>query len=532
MTGLRGSGIPVPLFVDMVRPWVDRAEISALIRPGVYTGIKSTPAKFITTYGLLSRRDFCDRDETDQATRSFLLYALGETIFRTKSGTIHAGLIQAFHDLDAVSSYDWSGAGLAFLYKFLDLTCRKRKDFGGYTFALLVWAYERRILLCTRRSRPRTVRLPLMARWSDFDLRTERRRTVARLLSWIDTQSLGQISFRWDDLEFGPDYAYVTRIQGQQCVLTGPCMRAWYLGDRGFTGVSATHWTPGEIPVSMFAVRVMPLSDIRRDLTRRFAPRDVWDHTGGRARYLSTLLTPLDPPEVAMDVDPTDDVFSAEAVAAVFGQEEIPEGSLRSARTSDFFDGARARTSMSEPSYYAGESSGVAQPERLRLGTPFPILGRDFPVIHYGEAGVAYSGIETAPSVFTSRMPFDPPDALHTSRETCTDYMGLSGYFREQLTLRCAGHLSDLHANEQRFSESQRDADARVGHVYRERDAHWSERVRVETEGRLAVEEMTRVEAAGRLATEEGRRVAEEALSAERASHLRDFEDFWGFPPH
>ncbi|XP_065851666.1 uncharacterized protein [Euphorbia lathyris] len=469
LTGLRGSGTPVPLFFDMVRPRVDLAEISDLIRPRVYTGVKATPAKFVTTFGLLSRRDFYDRDDTDRATRSFLLYALGETIFRTQSGTIHAGLIQAFRDLDAVSSYDWAGAGLAFLYKFLDLTCRKHKDFGGYTFALLVWAYERRILPSTRRSRPRTVTLPLMARWSDFDLHTERRRTVARLLLWIDTRSLGQISFRWDDLDFGPDYAYVTRIQGQQRVLTGPCVRAWYLGDRSFTGVSTTYWTPGEIPVSMFAMRVMPLQEIRGELTHRFVPRDVWDHVGGRAHYLSTLLTPMGPPEVAMDVDLTDDVFSAAAVAGVFGLEEVPEGSLRSARTSDFFDGTRARTSAGEPSYYVGESSGVVRPERLHLGAPFPIPGREYSMVHYGEEGVAYSGVETAPPVFTSMVLFDPPDALHTLRETCTDLVGLSDYLREQLNLRCASHLSDLHANDQRFSESQWDADARVGHVYRER---------------------------------------------------------------
>ncbi|XP_065860062.1 uncharacterized protein [Euphorbia lathyris] len=285
-------------------------------------------------------------------------------------------------------------------------------------------------------------------------------------------RSMTGISFRWDDLDFGPDYAYVTRIQGQQCVLTGPCVRAWYLGNQSFTGVSATHWTPGEILVSMFTVRIMSLQEIRSELTRRFVARDVWDHAGRRAHYLSTLLTLLDPPEVAMDMDPADDVFSAAAVAGVFRLEEVPEGSLRSAWTSDFFDGTRARTSVSEASYYAGESSGAARPEQLRLGTPFPIPERDFSTVHYGEAGVAYSSVETAPSVFTSRMPFDPPDALHTSRETCTDYMGLSGYFREQLNLRCAGHLSALHANEQRFSESQRDVDARVGHVYRERNAH------------------------------------------------------------
>ncbi|XP_065862918.1 protein MAIN-LIKE 1-like [Euphorbia lathyris] len=138
LTGLRGSDTLVPLYYDMVRPEVDLDEMDALISPGVYTGVRSTPAKFVTTFGLLSRRDFCDRDDTDRATRSFLLYALGETVFRTQSGTIHAGLIQAFRDIDAVSSYDWAGASLAYLYRFLDLTCRQRKDFGGYTFALLV----------------------------------------------------------------------------------------------------------------------------------------------------------------------------------------------------------------------------------------------------------------------------------------------------------------------------------------------------------------------------------------------------------
>ncbi|XP_065876343.1 uncharacterized protein [Euphorbia lathyris] len=205
-----------------------------------------------------------------------------------------------------------------------------------------VWAYERRILPSQSRHRSRVPRLPLMTRWREFDLGTEKRRTVARLLDWIDSRTLGQIKFRWDDLDFGPDYAYVTLIQEQECVLTGPCVRAWYLGDRGITGIRASHWSPGEIPVSMFAVRTMPLSVIRQDLTRRFVGREVWVHAGGRDLYLSTLLSTRDAPAVAMDVDPVADVFSWEAVAAVFGQEEVPEGSWRSAHLSDFFDGARA----------------------------------------------------------------------------------------------------------------------------------------------------------------------------------------------
>ncbi|XP_065876337.1 uncharacterized protein [Euphorbia lathyris] len=357
LTGLRGSSTPVPFCFDMIRPRVDRARLAALIGPGVYPGAKSSPAKFISTASLLSRRDFCETDDADLAVRSFLVYTLSEMIFRAKSGKVHAGLIQAFSDLDAAASYDWAGAGLAFIYKFLDLTCWKRKDFGGYTFALLVcvhpglvlsiffmqvWAYERRILPSQSRHRSRVPRLPLMTRWREFDLGTEKRRTVARLLDWIDSRTLGQIKFRWDDLDFGPDYAYVTLIQEQECVLTGPCVRAWYLGDRGITGIRASHWSPGEIPVSMFAVRTMPLSVIRQDLTRRFVGREVWVHAGGRDLYLSTLLSTRDAPAVAMDVDPVADVFSWEAVAAVFGQEEVPEGSWRSAHLSDFFDGARA----------------------------------------------------------------------------------------------------------------------------------------------------------------------------------------------
>ncbi|XP_065863833.1 uncharacterized protein [Euphorbia lathyris] len=545
LTGLRGSSTPVPFHFDLMQPRVDLARLAALIGPGVCLGARSTPAKFISTASLLSRRDFCETDDTDLAVRSFLVYTLSETIFHTKGGKVHAGLIQALSDLDTAASYDWAGAGLAFLYKFLDLTCRKRKDFGGYTFALLVWAYERRILPSQSRPRPRVPRLPLMTRWRDFDLGTERRRTVARLLDW----TLGQIKFRWDDLDFGPDYMYVSVIQEQQCVLTGPCVRAWYLGDRGITGVSDAHWTPGEIPVSMFVVRTMPLSVIRQDLTRRFVGREVWVHTGGRDPYLSTLLSARDAPAAAMEVDPVADVFSREAVAVVFGQEEVPEGSWRNAHLSDFFDGTRAQTSAGEPPYYIGESSSAARLERSSFCVPVPDYGRDFATV----SGAAYAGVEMAPPLFTSWVPFDPPDASQTTRETCTDYVGLSGYLRDRLSLRCTDHLSDLHAHEQRQSESVREADARVGQVYQERNDHWSEVIRRETAGRLVVEERAcdetigrlaaeervHVETTGRLAAEERARVAkerlrvtEETLSAERASHLREFEAYWDFPPY
>ncbi|XP_065879945.1 uncharacterized protein [Euphorbia lathyris] len=302
-----------------------------------------------------------------------------------------------------------------------------------------------------------------MTRWRDFDLSAERSRMVPRLLDWIDSLTLTQIKFRWDDLDFGPDYTYVSMIQEQQCVLTGPCVRAWYLGDRGITRVRDTHWTPGEIPVSMFAVRTMPLSTVRRDLTRRFVGRAVWIHAGGREPYLSTLLSARDAPAAAMEVDPVADVFSREAVVAVFGQEEVPEGSWRSAHLSDFFDGTRAQTPVCEQPYYVDESSSAARPERSSLGVPLPDYGRDYATICYDESGAAYAGFEAAPPIFSSRVPFDPSDASLTTRETCTDYVGLSGYLRDRLSLRCTDHLSDLHAHERRQSELVWEADARVG---------------------------------------------------------------------
>ncbi|XP_065878191.1 uncharacterized protein [Euphorbia lathyris] len=220
------------------------------------------------------------------------------------------------------------------------------------------------------------------------------------------------------------------------------------------------------------------------------------------------------------------DIFMDKVGTASLGRVlENLEGSWRSAHLSDFFDGARAQTSASEPPYYVGESSSAARPERFSLDVPVPDYGRDFVTLCYDESGVAYAGVEMAPPVFTSRVPFDPSDASQTTRETCTDYVGLSGYLRDRLSLRCADHLSDLHAHERRRSESVREADARVGQVYQERNDHWSEVMRRETEGRLAVEERARV-------AEERLRVAEEALSAERASRLRDFEDYWDIPPY
>ncbi|XP_065877517.1 uncharacterized protein [Euphorbia lathyris] len=500
LTRLRGSNTPVPFHFGMMRPRVDPARLATLIGPGVRLCAKSTPVKFVSTASLLSRRDFCETDATDLAVRSFLVYALSETIFRTKGGKVHAGLIQALSDLDAAASYDWAGAGLAFLYKFLDLTCRKCKDFGGYTFALLVWAYERYILPSRSRPRPRVPRPPFMTRWRDFDLSAERRRTVSRLLDQIDSLTLSQV-----------DFAPSCQILEQQCVLTGPCVRAWYLGDRGITGVRDANWTPGEIPISMFAVRTLPLSVIRRDLTRRFVGRAVWIHAGGREPYLSTLLSARDAPATAMEVDPVTDVFSREAVEAVFGQAEVPEGSWRSAHLSDFFDGTQTQTPAREQPYFVGESSSAARPERSSIGVPIPGYGRDYATICYDESGTPYAGFEAAPPIFSSRVPFDPSDASLTTRETCTDYVDLSGFLRDRLSLRCTDHLSDLHAHERRQSELVREADARVGRVYQERNDHWSGVMRRETECRLTVEERARDESIRRLAAEERARAADES---------------------
>ncbi|CDP20769.1 unnamed protein product [Coffea canephora] len=87
-------------------------------------------------------------DENDDVqlahlTRVFFLYMLGCTLLSNTAKTIHLCCLPALEDVDRIGDYNWGGAGMATLYRFMSAVSRQRtKSLGGYSFVWEVWAYE------------------------------------------------------------------------------------------------------------------------------------------------------------------------------------------------------------------------------------------------------------------------------------------------------------------------------------------------------------------------------------------------------
>nr|XP_027060847.1 protein MAIN-LIKE 2-like [Coffea arabica] len=81
-------------------------------------------------------------DENDDVqlahlTRAFFLYMLGRTLLSNTAETIHLCCLPALEDVDRIGDYNWGGAGMATLYRFMSAVSRRRtKSLGGYSF---VW---------------------------------------------------------------------------------------------------------------------------------------------------------------------------------------------------------------------------------------------------------------------------------------------------------------------------------------------------------------------------------------------------------
>ncbi|KAL7244748.1 hypothetical protein ACSBR2_000166 [Camellia fascicularis] len=70
---------------------------------------------------------------TEQYAPSFLMFLFGTTLFADRANTIRLYLLSALVDLSQIRHYDWGGAGLASLYRYISSTFHKSGNrVGGY----------------------------------------------------------------------------------------------------------------------------------------------------------------------------------------------------------------------------------------------------------------------------------------------------------------------------------------------------------------------------------------------------------------
>ncbi|XP_028090313.1 protein MAIN-LIKE 1-like [Camellia sinensis] len=120
--------------------------------------------------GFYEVNDTNDANFIEYAARAYLLYLLGCTLFADKSGIrVPVAYLHMLTNIDAVSSYAWGAAALAFLYKQLGLASRAGvKQIVGYLKLLEAWIYEHFRLGRPHLNLPYSDEQPRVCRWSPW----------------------------------------------------------------------------------------------------------------------------------------------------------------------------------------------------------------------------------------------------------------------------------------------------------------------------------------------------------------------------
>ncbi|XP_028125315.1 protein MAIN-LIKE 2-like [Camellia sinensis] len=162
--------------------------------------------------------------------QAYLLYLLGCTLFADKSGIrVPVAYLHMLTNIDAVSSYAWGAAALAFLYKQLRLASRAGvKQIVGYLKLLEAWIYEHFRLGRPHPNLSYSDEQPRVCRWSPWRdgvlQKTTCRHYESNLTCYV-LMSVGAAihSLGHDQCVLHPDMLYET-IGRMLQVLDGPSL--------------------------------------------------------------------------------------------------------------------------------------------------------------------------------------------------------------------------------------------------------------------------------------------------------------------
>nr|XP_027083653.1 protein MAIN-LIKE 2-like [Coffea arabica] len=179
-------------------------------------------------------------DENDDVqlahlTRAFFLYMLGRTLLSNTAETIHLCCLPALEDVDHIGDYNWGGAGMATLYRFMSAVSRRRtKSLGGYSFVWEVWAYEILQLSPYKLKQDERDVLPRIWRWRSCN-RASRQSpsTVEHFRRAIDTINPNNVNWLpFPAMALPSRYLKSKELTATRLLLDGPMGRFYYLGER------------------------------------------------------------------------------------------------------------------------------------------------------------------------------------------------------------------------------------------------------------------------------------------------------------
>nr|XP_027088628.1 protein MAIN-LIKE 2-like [Coffea arabica] len=179
-------------------------------------------------------------DENDDVqlahlTRAFFLYMLGRTLLSNTAETIHLCCLPALEDVDRIGDYNWGGAGMATLYRFMSAVSRRlTKRLGGYSFVWEVWTYEILQISPYKLKQDERDVLPRMWRWRSCN-RANRQSpfTVEHFHRAIDTINPENVNWLpFPAMALPSWYLKSKELTATRLLLDGPMGRFYYLGER------------------------------------------------------------------------------------------------------------------------------------------------------------------------------------------------------------------------------------------------------------------------------------------------------------
>ena len=78
----------------------------------------------------------------DQVVRAFLVYLLGTILFADTASSIDLIFLPPLQDLDLVAPYNWGSYALAYLYRSMDETIHRARQFYCFWLTVLVYSFS------------------------------------------------------------------------------------------------------------------------------------------------------------------------------------------------------------------------------------------------------------------------------------------------------------------------------------------------------------------------------------------------------
>ncbi|KAF9599569.1 hypothetical protein IFM89_039385 [Coptis chinensis] len=205
-----------------------------------------------------------DINEREIGFRAFMLYVIGNVLLANSHSKVRLGYLASLIQIDEIGSYDWGGAAYMHLIMSLDLVCRFGIDNGskavvGMWQVIEYWYYSYFRNGMHVRILEEPDQFPAINNWGP----TYRHKVAGEAhcnlsLARQQIESRTRSSIVWlpwiDSTCIRINHPYVRKaleLTSRRCILFGPLVNVWYLGERCRRQVTGVPSVPCDPPSHM-----------------------------------------------------------------------------------------------------------------------------------------------------------------------------------------------------------------------------------------------------------------------------------------